>query len=134
MQSMGQLLAVQEVHGRAVAGFLDLAQQQGRCHGEAIHAGHQQVLGLEPAWAAGLGVSEVQQPARHVRADSGPSIPAGPTTLRDGQKHAEIAVLKDALKRCDNNRTHTALELGISRAALYKKLARYGLTNFPATE
>ncbi|NHH99950.1 MULTISPECIES: sigma-54-dependent transcriptional regulator [Oceanimonas] len=52
--------------------------------------------------------------------------PAGDTL--DAQVRAlEIALITDALTRHDNNRTHAAQALGLSRQGLLKKIERYGL-------
>ena len=40
--------------------------------------------------------------------------------------------IKEALDKHDNNRLRAASELGISRMGLYKKLHKYGLTNYYA--
>jgi len=47
--------------------------------------------------------------------------------LASARSHAERARLIRALDRNDNNRTTTAVELGISRVTLYKKLHKHGL-------
>lgn len=39
----------------------------------------------------------------------------------------EIRLLSQALQDCDGNRTHAALQLGLSRQGLLKKMERYGL-------
>jgi two-component system response regulator AtoC len=49
-------------------------------------------------------------------------------SLARARWEAERSTLVRALERNSNNRTETASELGISRAALYKKLHKYGLT------
>jgi two-component system, NtrC family, response regulator HydG len=48
--------------------------------------------------------------------------------LAAARRHAERKHLADALQRNNNNRSHAALELGISRVTLYKKLHRHGLS------
>jgi DNA-binding NtrC family response regulator len=63
-------------------------------------------------------------PVRNVR--TRPAVaPTNP--LADARRQAEVSQLRSALARNRDNRTNTALDLGISRAALYKKLYRYGL-------
>jgi two-component system response regulator PilR (NtrC family) len=47
--------------------------------------------------------------------------------LRHTQDKAEAALIKEVLSKHGNNRLRAALELGISRRTLYKKLHRYGL-------
>jgi transcriptional regulator with PAS, ATPase and Fis domain len=42
-------------------------------------------------------------------------------------EEAEIARIRQALQRHNNNRQRAASELGISRMTLYKRLHRYGL-------
>ena len=53
--------------------------------------------------------------------------PFPPTRLDWTRQEAEVNRLVEALRRHNNNRTSTAMELGISRVTLYKKLHRYGL-------
>jgi two-component system response regulator HydG len=48
-------------------------------------------------------------------------------TLAKTKEEAEAARIKTALARHNNNRRRAAVELGISRMTLYKKLYRYGL-------
>jgi DNA-binding NtrC family response regulator len=47
--------------------------------------------------------------------------------LATARASAEVNRLLEALRRNNNNRTHTAAELGVSRMTLFKKLRRYGL-------
>lgn len=47
--------------------------------------------------------------------------------LEGAKREAEVRRLVEALHRHNNNRTSAAMELGISRVTLYKKLHRYGL-------
>jgi DNA-binding NtrC family response regulator len=49
------------------------------------------------------------------------------SVLRDTRLKAEAALILATLRKHGNNRVRTALELGISRRTLYKKLHRYGL-------
>ncbi len=49
-------------------------------------------------------------------------------TLQEKVEALERRELIDALHRCNNNRTHAAQALGISRQGLLKKLERYGLS------
>ncbi len=51
----------------------------------------------------------------------------GANQLAQARQDAECGRLIEALKRNDNNRSRTALELGISRVTLYKKLGLYRL-------
>jgi DNA-binding NtrC family response regulator len=48
--------------------------------------------------------------------------------LAQARGSAEITRLREALHRHNNNRTHAASELGVSRVTLLKKLRQYGLT------
>ena len=50
-----------------------------------------------------------------------------PSALRHARGEAEAALILQALRKHGNNRLRAALELGISRRTLYKKLHRYGL-------
>lgn len=52
----------------------------------------------------------------------------GATTLAQKVEALERREIEEALKRCGNNRTHTAEALGLSRQGLLKKLERFGLT------
>jgi DNA-binding NtrC family response regulator len=49
------------------------------------------------------------------------------SALRRAKGKAEAALIVEALRKHGNNRLRAALELGISRRTLYKKLHRYGL-------
>jgi DNA-binding NtrC family response regulator len=49
------------------------------------------------------------------------------TTLAESREETEIRRIQEALLRHRNNRRRAALELGISRFGLYKKLHKYGL-------
>jgi two-component system response regulator HydG len=49
------------------------------------------------------------------------------SALRHAKGKAEAALIMEALRKHGNNRLRAALELGISRRTLYKKLHRYGL-------
>jgi DNA-binding NtrC family response regulator len=53
--------------------------------------------------------------------------PTSPSALRHARGEAEAALIMQALRKHGNNRLRAALELGISRRTLYKKLHRYGL-------
>ncbi len=53
--------------------------------------------------------------------------PAGKNGLALARETAECGRLREALRLNGNNRTRTALELGISRTALYKKMRHFGL-------
>ncbi len=52
---------------------------------------------------------------------------SGGSGLERARKEAELRRLVDALDRHNNNRSRAAVELGISRVTLYKKLRRYGI-------
>jgi DNA-binding NtrC family response regulator len=59
---------------------------------------------------------------------SGPQLNA----LAQARQEGEYRRILDALDLCGNNRSRAAQALGISRAALYKKLASFGITRaFP---
>src|SRR5262245_59926458 len=66
-----------------------------------------------------------------VRGCSGHLVPAVVTdmapTLAKSRSEAEAQFIAGALNRNNNNRQRTALELGISRMTLYKKLHLYNL-------
>jgi two-component system, NtrC family, response regulator HydG len=47
--------------------------------------------------------------------------------LAQARASAELVRLREALQRNNNNRTHAAAELGVSRMTLFKKLRRYGI-------
>jgi two-component system response regulator HydG len=50
-----------------------------------------------------------------------------PNQLAAARGHAERERLATVLERVNNNRSHAALELGISRVTLYKKLRKHGI-------
>jgi len=50
-----------------------------------------------------------------------------PNQLAAVRGHAERERLTSVLARLKNNRSHAALELGISRVTLYKKLRQHGI-------
>ena len=50
-----------------------------------------------------------------------------PATLKQGRSLGELDVLKRTLEECNYHRTKTANALGISRTALYKRMAKYDL-------
>ena len=54
-------------------------------------------------------------------------------TLAQSREEAEILRIKEALDKHKNNRLRAASELGISRMGLYKKLNKYGLTDFDSS-
>jgi DNA-binding NtrC family response regulator len=66
---------------------------------------------------------------RGANSHNGSSHPAfaGSNQLATARASAEVNRLLEALRRNNNNRTHTAAELGVSRMTLFKKLRRYGL-------
>jgi two-component system, NtrC family, response regulator HydG len=53
--------------------------------------------------------------------------PSFASTLTQSQELAEVQCILAALRKHGNNRLRSAAELGISRAAFYKKLRKYGL-------
>jgi transcriptional regulator with PAS, ATPase and Fis domain len=62
------------------------------------------------------------------------ALPGGPATngtptLAQSTTDAEFSRIVAALQRNGNNRLRAALELGISRMTLYKKLHKYGMMN-----
>ncbi|HEV3167193.1 MAG TPA: sigma-54 dependent transcriptional regulator [Isosphaeraceae bacterium] len=61
--------------------------------------------------------------ARHAAAGSS----AAPSTLARTTEEAEIARITEVLVKHGNNRLRAAIELGISRMTLYKKLHKYGM-------
>ncbi|PSJ46503.1 sigma-54-dependent Fis family transcriptional regulator [Zobellella endophytica] len=56
-----------------------------------------------------------------------PAPAAGGDSLDAQVRALEIALISQALARHDNNRTHAAQALGLSRQGLLKKIERYGL-------
>jgi two-component system response regulator HydG len=56
-----------------------------------------------------------------------------PSILRHARGQAESVLIMQALRKHGNNRLRAALELGISRRTLYKKLHRYGLMEMGPT-
>jgi DNA-binding protein Fis len=47
--------------------------------------------------------------------------------LAEARQEGEYRCLVEVLDLCDNNRSQAARALGISRAALYKKLVNFGM-------
>jgi len=52
------------------------------------------------------------------------------SSLNDRVAASEKAMLEEALRQHDNNRTATAKSLGLSRVGLYKKMRKYGMMDF----
>ncbi len=71
-----------------------------------------------PATIRNVAVSENERPGK-----LGPQA----NQLAEARGVAEMQRLTDALNRNKNNRCRAAIELGISRVTLYKKLHKYGL-------
>ncbi|CAM5411741.1 Sigma-54-dependent Fis family transcriptional regulator OS=Stutzerimonas stutzeri OX=316 GN=CXK95_11170 PE=4 SV=1 [Stutzerimonas stutzeri] len=70
-------------------------------------------------------------------APSRPAVPSEPASvdedlplqpLAQTLAHAERRALQSALRACHGNRRRAAMELGISRASFYSKLAQHGLS------
>jgi two-component system response regulator HydG len=59
--------------------------------------------------------------------------PTSPSAMRRARGQAESIIIMQALRKHSNNRLRAALELGISRRTLYKKLHRYGLMETHST-
>jgi len=68
---------------------------------------------------------------------SRPAVPSEPASvdedvplqpLAQTLAHAERRALQSALRACQGNRRRAAMELGISRASFYSKLAQHGLS------
>ncbi len=74
-----------------------------------------------------VGLRDLSAPLRGARA--GPYAPtsATPPPLDDVIADAERAAIERALDRCGGNKSRTAEELGITRKALYRRLAKYGM-------
>ncbi len=54
--------------------------------------------------------------------------------LTERVAHSERAMLEEALRKHNNNRTATASALGLSRVGLYKKLKRHGMVHWTAPQ
>jgi transcriptional regulator with PAS, ATPase and Fis domain len=61
------------------------------------------------------------------RGPSKSGTPAGAGTLEEEVRRTQERTIRDALKRCGNNRTRAARVLGISRRTLYNKLDELGI-------
>ena len=83
--------------------------------------------GVTPQNEAGPAAAPVE---RATRANS-VSAPAAPETLAQAKNAAEALRIGDALRRHKNNKLRAAVELGVSRMTLYKKLHQYGMMNSP---
>jgi DNA-binding NtrC family response regulator len=84
-----------------------------------------------------LDVADLSEPIRRAAAKAGQSVPVAVhkpsrNELDSARQHGERHRILQALAKHDNNRTHVAKELGISRVALYKKLRKFGLFEAPA--
>jgi DNA-binding NtrC family response regulator len=90
-----------------------------RCGGGTIECQHLP----EPVRESRATAALPAQPA--VAAEQGLDNP--PRRLARARDDAERAALRQALEQHRNNRSSAAIELGISRVALYKKLRKYGL-------
>ena len=93
----------------------------------AVALGRSESIGLAdlpPSFQAkGSGANDMpNRNGNHV-----PSENQGQNSLKRARWGAEQRQIQEALDRNSNNRTSAALELGISRVTLYKKLQRYGL-------
>jgi two-component system, NtrC family, response regulator HydG len=69
--------------------------------------------------------SSLESHSRQIRLDTGEEVDR--LSLRHAKGEAEAARIMKALEKHSNNRLRAALELGISRMTLYKKMHRYGL-------
>ena len=63
------------------------------------------------------------------RGPASPDAPEPVGTLEAEVRRAEERAIRDALKRCGNNRTQAARILGVSRRPLYNKLDELGITD-----
>jgi transcriptional regulator with PAS, ATPase and Fis domain len=84
---------------------------------------------IEWAQYGALGVApRVEQPPYSPTAFQTPSAPPAPAArLRQESANAEAALIQRALATHGGNATQAALVLGISRATLWRKRARYGV-------
>lgn len=63
-----------------------------------------------------------------IRRTDTPAVDSNPgPTLAETRRDAEIGSIVHVLRKHNNNRRRAAMELGISRVALYKKLRKYGM-------
>ena len=77
-----------------------------------------------------IDVHDLTEPIRSGPAPATGAAPAAAVDanqLAEARKAAEMDRLHLALRRNNNNRTHAAAELGVSRMTLFKKLRYYGL-------
>ena len=77
-----------------------------------------------------IDLHDLTEPIRRstaLAANSSPAASAAANQLAQARKLAEMDRLMQALRHNNNNRTHTAAELGVSRMTLFKKLRHYGL-------
>ncbi len=75
----------------------------------------------------GNGLKTANAPGKMAGAASCTPTASPLTSLTQAREDAEAARITETLARNHNNRQRTAIELGISRMTLYKKLHRYGL-------
>jgi DNA-binding NtrC family response regulator len=79
-----------------------------------------------------IGVEDLPEPLQPAAPAAPAAMPAAPPpvpnfTLAERTQEAEAQVIREALQRNRNNKLRTAIDLGISRMTLYKKLNQYGL-------
>jgi DNA-binding NtrC family response regulator len=82
------------------------------------------------ALCEGAEVGPNDLPAAVLEASRSPRVSAAACsalTLNQSRQEAEVERISQALRKHENNRQRAAVELGISRMGLYKKLHKYGL-------
>jgi DNA-binding NtrC family response regulator len=65
----------------------------------------------------------------HGRRDPNPVVADDSSSLAKAREEIELMRIREALGRARNNRTLAAVELGISRMTLYKKMQKYNLVS-----
>ncbi|MEE8451757.1 MAG: sigma-54 dependent transcriptional regulator [Thermoguttaceae bacterium] len=77
-----------------------------------------------------IDLADLPERLRSGRTDGEDPVESAPTTgngLAQARREGEKGRLLQALRHNNNNRSHAAAELGVSRVTLYKKLHKYGL-------
>jgi DNA-binding NtrC family response regulator len=82
-------------------------------------------LGIEEVEVEHLAVS-VRGRGPHLRRSRAPSEREG-ATLDETVEHAEREAIQNALRLWRGNKSRAAMELGITRKTLYRRMAKYGL-------
>ena len=126
------LVTYRDKAGRAIEGFSQRARAAMLAHdwpGNVRELRNAVERAVALCQATEIDFHDLAEPIQKSSAAAGSSAArTAPTNqLSEARKLAEADRLKDALRRHNNNRTHAAQELGVSRMTLFKKLRTHGL-------